>query len=345
MPSPLALLATAVLVLTVAGAVAAVRRYRSLARELHARSVVQAAAAERARLADDLHDALGHRLARLALRASALAVTGVPDAADLRREADDAVQDLHRVVDVLRDDTLEPVEDLVRAARAVGLDVTLTGAEGDGAGAPLLRTVVREGLTNAVRHAPAEPVQIDISPRGVTVLNRLAAAGSRPDDGREPFGLDSLERRVRAAGGMLSHGERDGSFVLVVSLPARPVAPDGDLPLPPSALRVFVRQALLPAAVVVTGLVLAYSWAAHDAVLDEDVFAGIVVGQERAAVEAELPEREAPLRPVRAPAAEHGWDCAIYTDGNFPLAMATLQICFDGDEVVRTVDLRERSWL
>jgi ABC-2 type transport system permease protein len=34
-----------------------------------------------------------------------------------------------------------------------------------------------------------------------------------------------------------------------------------------------------------------------------------------------------------------GWNCAYYTDGNFPLAMATFEVCDDGSRITRTTDL------
>jgi hypothetical protein len=36
-----------------------------------------------------------------------------------------------------------------------------------------------------------------------------------------------------------------------------------------------------------------------------------------------------------------GWWCGQYTDGNFPLATASYEICHDGATVTRVTDLRK----
>ncbi len=347
------------LALAVAGIAAVVARYRALAREHHAQTVALAADRERTRIAEEMHDALGHRLALVALRAAALQMTAAPAAAEaaseLRHEADAAVTDLHRVLDVLRDDAPSPatVDELVARARAAGADVLRSGVRESGPAAPLARAVVREALTNALRHAPGETVRVDVGPaaRGglrVTVGNRLgerpASGSGRGDARRGDSGLALLERRVGAAGGGLAHGERDGSFVLEATLP--PAPPDAGTHLPParSPLAVLARQVVLPAAVAVVLVLGWYAWASRGATLEPEVFAAIGVGTVRAEVEPLLPERESWVRLVRPPAALPGWECSRYTEGNFPLALATLEVCFADGHVARLTDLREQSW-
>ncbi|MFJ5775152.1 sensor histidine kinase [Streptomyces sp. NPDC093094] len=92
---------------------------------------------ERARIAQDMHDSLGHELSLIALRAGALQVAAdLPAhhreaAADLRAAASDATDRLHRIIGVLREDDEplplapagESVEQLVARAADSGLDV------------------------------------------------------------------------------------------------------------------------------------------------------------------------------------------------------------------------------
>ncbi|MGW4894708.1 sensor histidine kinase [Kitasatospora sp. NPDC004240] len=142
----------------------------------------QARLRERARIAQDMHDALGHDLSLIALRAGALKLA--PDLAPAHREAAQeiragaaaAVERLGEVIGVLRDETDERtapgpadagVPQLVQEAAAAGLDVrlTLTG-EADGMPRPAEHAayrVVQEGLTNAAKHAPGAPVTVRVT--------------------------------------------------------------------------------------------------------------------------------------------------------------------------------------
>ncbi|OUC92523.1 sensor histidine kinase, partial [Streptomyces swartbergensis] len=141
---------------------------------------------ERARIAQDMHDSLGHELSLIALRAGALQVApGLVGehrtaAADLRAAAADATDRLHRIIGVLREDDDEPVplapagetlEQLVARAAESGLPVRWEPAgqgpvaEPGGVAERLLHRVVREALTNAARHAPGAAVTVTVTAR------------------------------------------------------------------------------------------------------------------------------------------------------------------------------------
>lgn len=202
----------------------------------------QARLRERARIAQDMHDSLGHELSLLGLRAGALEVD--PDLAerhqesarDIREGAANATERLHEIIGVLRDDAeraptepaRESVEELVDRAAASGLPVVLH-REGDGAKVPGLveratHRVVQEALTNATKHAPGAAVDVRLASSAtetvVTVLN-----GFVPSDGATTVtptgqrGLVGLRERVRLLGGTLRAGERDGTFEVVARLP------------------------------------------------------------------------------------------------------------------------------
>ncbi|MGN7704198.1 sensor histidine kinase [Cellulosimicrobium sp. 22601] len=216
--------------------------------------VAEARAAERTRIAREMHDTLAHRLSLLAATAGALEYRPDADPAQIARAAglvragvSSALGDLRDVVRVLRADpdevdggapapqpTLDDVDRLVAEARAAGGDVAY---ERSGS-ADVPRTVevaayrvAQEGLTNARRHAPGSPVVLRVTARAgevrVTVSDggpRLVAVGgvggARDAAGEGTgTGLVGLRERVDLLGGTLDAGARDDGFVLDVRLP------------------------------------------------------------------------------------------------------------------------------
>ncbi|MGW2123312.1 sensor histidine kinase [Streptomyces sp. NPDC001758] len=201
---------------------------------------------ERARIAQDMHDSLGHELSLIALRAGALQVA--PDlrghhraaAADLRAAAADATERLHRIIGVLREGDDEPVplapagenvEQLVARAAESGLpvrweaDARGTAVTPGGAAERLLHRVAREALTHAARHAPGAPVVVAVTgdeTRGATVT----VTNGRPDGGSPAVpgggsGLSGLRAAVTAAGGTLDAGPYEEGYRVSAHVPAQ----------------------------------------------------------------------------------------------------------------------------
>ncbi|MFY0515423.1 sensor histidine kinase [Streptomyces anulatus] len=217
----------------------------------------QARLLERARIARDMHDVLGHDLSLIALSAGALKLAPGLDerhrqaAQDIRGRAGAAVERLGEVIGVLREESEDPpqgpggsdIPRLVGDAAASGLAVELTVA-GEAAGLPpaverAAHRVVQEGLTNAAKHAPGESVSVELSHTAaetrVVVRNGVPAAsggaqggaqaglsagsGGRGSAGPGGRGLIGLDERVRLVGGTLDHGPRDGGFTVAARLP------------------------------------------------------------------------------------------------------------------------------
>ncbi|WP_030714675.1 sensor histidine kinase [Streptomyces sp. NRRL F-2580] len=137
----------------------------------------QARLRERTRIAQDMHDLLGHDLSLIALSAGALKLApGLSEdhratARDIRARAGAAVDRLGEVIGLLREpsDTatesaseagLTAIEGLVDRAAAAGLDVRLRVEGQPAAGDPssaverAVQRVVQEALTNVAKHAP-----------------------------------------------------------------------------------------------------------------------------------------------------------------------------------------------
>src|SRR5215207_1919808 len=227
-----------------------VRARRELVRSLRAqgdRAAEEARAAERRRIAREMHDVLAHRLSLLSVHAGALEfhpdapAEEVAEAAGVIREsAKTALEELRGVIGVLREDgsesltqppqpTLADLAALVEESRAAGMRVTARIELGDAAPpAAVGRTAYRiaqEGLTNARKHAPGAAVTLTVrAPDGdlqveVRSLAPVAVAAVSPLPGAGT-GLIGLAERVALAGGTLEHGvDPDGAFVLRASLP------------------------------------------------------------------------------------------------------------------------------
>jgi signal transduction histidine kinase len=221
-------------------------RYRKLRadRMAHEGRIIsnEARLRERARIAQDMHDSLGHELALIALRSGALELApGVSDdqrkvAAELRASAVAATDRLHEIVGVLRDETQdaprhpagESIDDLVLRARRSGVDVVLRPRhQGSGGWPPMVaqaaHRVVLEGLTNAAKHAPGASVTVTIEESGgevvVSVVNDRPASLGRHLPKGSGLGLTGLDERVRVIGGSLEAGPRAGGYAVIARLP------------------------------------------------------------------------------------------------------------------------------
>lgn len=260
------------------------RAQRSLVAEVRLR--------ERARIAEEMHDALGHELSLLALRAGALELDAGLDerrrasAGQLRLGAATATAQLRDIVTVLRDDDTplrgddspgrtdgESLEALVRRAGAAGTPVRLRGPGGS---APLPELVgrtayriVREALTNANKHAPGAPVEVRLDRDDNTGTLLVSVVNDRPSPGSVGHragggrGLVGLRERVRLVGGTLHAEERDGGFAVVARLPLAPTwspdptRPDGSTTPAADRRRLAHREArrgLVVASLVLTAL-------------------------------------------------------------------------------------------
>jgi signal transduction histidine kinase len=213
------------------------------------RRVAEARAAERTRIAREMHDVLAHRLSLLATYAGAGEYR--PDAPTeqvaraagvVRAGAHQALDELREVITVLRDDDgdgdavqrpqpgLADLPRLVEESRDAGARVQLDDRVPDPAALPgatgrTAYRVVQEGLTNARKHAPGEPVQVVLDGRPgdrllIDIRNPLGDGHAAPPAiTGSGTGLIGLTERVRLAGGKLDHQVTDGEFRLSARLP------------------------------------------------------------------------------------------------------------------------------
>lgn len=187
---------------------------------------------ERARIASELHDIVGHALSVMVVQAAAgqRLVAQSPEAAveSLAVIAESARQgraDLQRLIDLLAgtevaSPDLSLIDEVVKQAARSGLRVTcrLEGSR-DGLHSEAAHAafrVVQESLTNALRHAPGAEVRVlirsEVDGRAVTVrvendaAPRVQLRDSAPMPSGTGRGLIGLRERVLALGGTFSAG-------------------------------------------------------------------------------------------------------------------------------------------
>lgn len=191
---------------------------------------VAAVAAERERIGRDLHDILGHSLTAIAVKAGLARrlVDRDPQAAaveigDVERLARDALKDVRATASGYREVSLA-TEVAVAAAvlRAAGITATLprTVDDVDPDAREVFGYVVREAVTNVVRHSGAHSCGITLDQRTIEIADDGAGI-----DGTDPApsgsGLRNLADRLAALGGTFEAGPRGGSgFVVRASVPA-----------------------------------------------------------------------------------------------------------------------------
>jgi two-component system sensor histidine kinase DesK len=187
-------------------------------------------ARERSRIFRDLHDILGHSLTTIAVKAglarqlldAGATSRGTAEVGELEVLARQAVAEVRSTVAGTRETTLPGELASARAAlRAAGIEGDLPAAVDDVR--PDLRQpfahVLREGVTNVVRHSAAGRVTVRIERELISVRDdgRGGVRGGRDEAaGSEGAGLRGLRERLSAAGATLEHGPVDGGgYVLV----------------------------------------------------------------------------------------------------------------------------------
>jgi signal transduction histidine kinase len=228
----------------------AVRQRRAHQRDLltaaEARAEVasqRAVVEERLRIARELHDVVAHSMSLIAVQAGVGAhlLRQDPEAAEralavIAETSRNALTQTRSVVGLLRSgDDAQPslpglvsLEALVRGVREAGVDVDLT-VEGERREVPAMvdlaaYRVVQEALTNAVKHAPHQPVTVRITHAPQALHVDVSAAGTagpaRARSEAAGFGLLGLQERARAVGGHLTAGATaDGGFRVSADLP------------------------------------------------------------------------------------------------------------------------------
>lgn len=204
-----------------------------------------AVAEERARMARELHDVVAHAVSVMVLQVGAVRHRLPPSPerealGNVERAGRNALAEMRRLLGALRggDDALEltphpgldDLETLAGDVRAAGLDVRVH-VEGDPVALPRALDlsayrIIQEGLTNSLKHAGADHVDVtvDFAPDQVRIEVRDDGRAGVPradgTDGGHGHGLIGIGERVKLYGGdMTAFASSSGGFVLRASLP------------------------------------------------------------------------------------------------------------------------------
>jgi signal transduction histidine kinase len=210
-------------------------------REERARAAV---AEERARIARELHDVVGHSVSVMTVQAAGVRRLLRPEQAREReallvveQAGREALAEMRRLVGVLRrpeeapalapQPSLQHVERLVEQAREAGLPVELR-IEGEAKQLPpgidlTAYRLVQEGLTNAIKHAGASQAEVVVRYGEGDVELLVSDDGRGVSDGSSAgggHGLVGMRERVAVYDGELEAGPRaKGGYALRVRLP------------------------------------------------------------------------------------------------------------------------------
>jgi signal transduction histidine kinase len=197
-------------------------------------------AAERTRLAREMHDVVSHQVSLIALQSGALRMAAADDetrqtAGTIRLLAVKTLEELRAMVGVLRSRPEEPrlapqprLSELPRLVEdsATGAELVLAGVDAREWPPRVERAVyrtVQEGLTNIRKHASGAAARVEVSVRGATLTVRVSNGpppGPRSGDGQAGLpvsghGLVGLRERAALLGGQLTAAPTaDGGFEL-----------------------------------------------------------------------------------------------------------------------------------
>ncbi|MGI5211741.1 sensor histidine kinase [Plantactinospora sp. CA-290183] len=230
---------------TAAWATGRVVRWRRAVQADSARQLARdAVAAERLRIARELHDIVGHSMSLIAVKATVANHIAAQRPAETRaalltieRTSRAALTEIRRLLDVLRSETEPAAElgpspasadlpDLADRLRSAGLrvDLRVDGADDLPQAVDLtVFRIVQESLTNVVKHANAGHCQVTVRARdGGVHIEILDDGRARRSSARRPpgQGLIGMRERVTMYGGTLRTGPRpEGGFQVVADIP------------------------------------------------------------------------------------------------------------------------------
>jgi signal transduction histidine kinase len=200
---------------------------------------------ERVRIARELHDVLAHSLSSINVQAGVALhlLDSQPERAGealaaIKTASKDALDEVRSVIGVLRSDDraddaaprrpepgLADLDDLAEPLRSSGVEVRLSVQPGIAPPTAVqlaLYRIAQESLTNALRHANARSVTVEVAQTELAVELTVTDDGSGAPAKPGGSGLLGMQERAALLGGSLEAGPIDGGFRVHAVLPSSP---------------------------------------------------------------------------------------------------------------------------
>lgn len=194
---------------------------------------------ERIRLAQEVHDVVGHGLAAIQMQADVALHVDEEQPSRTRsaleaisRASSEAFEELRSTLDVIGEQrdrrtpapSLGDIEELCDRIRSAGVSVDLS-IEGDqsevsaAVGLAVYR-IVQESLTNVIRHGTVPSAAVHVKLHEEIIDLRVSNPGPVTPDRGPGYGLAGMSRRVRALDGTFDAGPSDQGFEVHARIPA-----------------------------------------------------------------------------------------------------------------------------
>jgi signal transduction histidine kinase len=191
---------------------------------------------ERLRVAQEVHDVVGHGLAAIKMQAEVALhlLAKKPEQAEvaltaISRTSTEALDELRATLGAVRSRTPAPglarLNELRERMAEAGMRVQFETI-GEARDLPISADVaayrvIQESLTNVLRHGAAHVAAVRLDYQTKAVVITVANPASRPPDGaREGLGITGMRERVTALGGEFSAGHTaDGRFEVRAQIP------------------------------------------------------------------------------------------------------------------------------
>jgi signal transduction histidine kinase len=200
-------------------------------------AVRQRVSDERLRVAQEVHDVVGHGLAAIKMQADIALhlLAKKPEQAEIAltaisKTSTEALDELRATLTVVRgtdrspapglDRLVELRERMTQAGLQVRLEVAGPARQLSAAVDLAGYRVVQESLTNVLRHSEAKQATVRVDYENGTVLIAISNPVSHEPTGRAGFGIPGMRERVTALGGEFTAGTTpDGRFEVRASIP------------------------------------------------------------------------------------------------------------------------------
>jgi len=204
--------------------------YRRLKRE-HSESERVARLEERARIAHDIHDSVGHQLTALLMQLEMMSIEHRSNQYEgLKVMAKQSLEETRNAVKTLKFEAVSGIESVIQLIRKLesdhSLSVKFTTKQGvlrirlSNEQNVVLYRSIQEGLTNAMKHGDTREVSVTLGRTALGGLEWIITNGlSRQVHLEEGFGLTAMRERLDSVGGQLRVSRTEKEFTVTGMMP------------------------------------------------------------------------------------------------------------------------------